>query len=249
MNQKMFLSITTILISIVSIFISLKMGRSQNRIALFDKKFETFNELNEYFKGEKSRSLRAEVNLMGGEIIYKDSNSLNKDVLFSKIRLLFSSNIWDKTQEVDKYYMDIISINNSIGEYFYILQEELENHDFLEEIKKYIDRDWRDWEITISDEDERKFKELCYNNQIYPKDSIDGDKCLNYYDLKEDENEKYKTVIELEKNLLLTIEDEVRVHKEYGRFKIVCEGSYFYNFTSNMLYETKKAVTKIISFF
>lgn len=60
MSEELILSIATVMTSIVAIIISINMARKQNKITLFDKKIDGYNNLILYFE---ERSLFASADL------------------------------------------------------------------------------------------------------------------------------------------------------------------------------------------
>lgn len=114
---ELILSISTIIISIIAIVITIVTAKKQNKIALFDKRLECFNNLNKYFEG-RGIFKSAEARLFGMQGQFKNGYDGKKTHLFSEVKLLFNDVIWKYVVEIDNLYNRIHQEDDKIVEYF-----------------------------------------------------------------------------------------------------------------------------------
>ena len=210
LNTELILSIVTIGISVIALYISISTAKKQNKIALFEKKLECYNDLSQYFEG-KSIFSSAEVKLMEGNVKFKNGFMGNKDHLLSQVRLLFKKKIWDLTSEIDELYKLIHRSDSMISDYFSLLEEYPDGIRIKEEIKKYNEMEARDWQFPITTQEETEFKKMCDDNTIVYNNPVDGDTRLNYYDLKSIQKEAYQDISVKEKLLFELMENEIKI--------------------------------------
>lgn len=210
MDTELILSITTIGISAVAIYISISTAKKQNKIALFEKKMDCYNDLSLYFDGKTIFS-SAEVKLMGGNVEFNNGFKGNKNHLFGQIRLLFNKKIWSLTSEIDELYKLIHRADSMVSNYFSLIEDDPNGMRVKEKIKEYIEMEAQDWQFPITTEEEIEFEKLCTDNTIVFIDPIDGSTRLNYYDLKSIQREAYQEITGKEKLLFDLMENEVKI--------------------------------------
>lgn len=165
MDTKLILSITTIGISVVAIYILISTSKKQNKIALFEKKMYCYNDISLYFDGKRIFS-SAEVKLMRGSIKFNNGFKGNKNHLFGQIRLLFNNKIWCLTREIEDLYKLIHRADSMITNYFSLLEDLPNGMDVKEQIKQYIEMVAQDWQLPITTEEELEFEKLCTDYTI-----------------------------------------------------------------------------------
>lgn len=210
MDTDLILSITTIGISVVAIYISISTSKKQNKVELFEKKLDCYNDLRLYFDGKRI-FLSAEIKLMGGNTKFNNGFKGNVEHLFGQIRLLFNKKIWNLISEIDELYKQILRADYMVSYYFSQLQQTSNGMSVIDRIKEYIEMEAQDWLIPISTEEKVKFEKLCADSTIVFMDLIDGSTRLNYYDLKLVQNEAYQEIAGKEKLLFDLMENEIKI--------------------------------------
>lgn len=210
MNTELMLSITTIGISVVAICISISTSKKQNKVDLFEKKLDCYNDLRLYFDGKRI-FVSAEVKLMGGNTKFNNGFKGNVEHLFGQIRLLFNKKIWSLTREIDELYKLILRADYMVNDYFWRLQETPNGMSILDKIKEYIEMQAQDELIPITTKEKEEFEKLCADNTIVFMDPVDGRTRLNYYDLNSIQNEAYQEITGKEKLLFDLMENDIKI--------------------------------------
>ncbi|MBN2284903.1 MAG: hypothetical protein JXI43_00540 [Tissierellales bacterium] len=203
------LSIVGVIISVVAIWISINVSKKQNRIALFDRKYDVYKELQDYFNGPLgwpkaiSKFLMPDTNL-------KSDNALAPEIneIIGKASLLFSKDLNDKLHEIKNKYAEIRQIDSSISTYFSLLEEMPDFHEIKSQYVEYLQDD------SPTDEAEKQFKDLCNITAISANEQIGYNEYevvkYNFYDLNQKQSDIYQEITKLQKSVLGAIFVEIK---------------------------------------
>jgi hypothetical protein len=203
--------ILPIVFSFLAICISIATAKKQNNISLFDKRMKVYEQLQKYLN-DQSNYLTAECKLLGYKTKFAKTYTGDKEFLFSNIKLLFSKNLWKQLEFIIEEYRVIHYADSCIDTYFSLIAEDT-NNNLLESIKEYIDRKSEDNKFPLSKEEEMSFKQLCDQNAVVYDHPVDGVQKYNYYELSKLISDNFKEVKQLEKKMLITIENEISLNK------------------------------------
>jgi hypothetical protein len=211
METELVLSGVSIFVSAIAIIIAVKTSVKQNRVDLFDRRIECYNHLKTYFYG-RSLFASSELKLLGSNVKFNNGFKGDVEELFTKVKMLFSDDVWKGVSEVNEHYKVIHKADSYIGNYISLLGEGDKKSEVIDQIRDYLLRESYDWQIPVSEEEKDEFKQLCDENVIVFNDPIDGMVKYNYYDLKELQSEIYKLAASIEEKMFENIEKESRIN-------------------------------------
>lgn len=203
------LSIMGVIVSVIAICISINVSRKQNRIALFDKKFEIYKALEEYFNSSKGWPKAVNKFLIPSSSLPSD-NAWAPEIneIVGKATLLFSERLNGKLQEIKNKYAEIRHLDGRISLYFSLLQELPDYQDIKPLFIEYLKSD------CPSGDEEKKFEELCNRLTISTNEPIGDGKyeLVNYkfYDLYRKQSDLVMEIAKAKNNILEIIISEIK---------------------------------------
>lgn len=93
-SLEIVVSIATIIISLIALFVAVYTAKKQNKISLFEMRVTLYNDILTYIAGKKLFP-PAEMKLLGGETKFNNGYKGDKEVLFTKFRLIYSEKVWE----------------------------------------------------------------------------------------------------------------------------------------------------------
>lgn len=204
------LSILSIIISAVAIWISTKVSKKQNKIALFDQKFETYKALKDYFDSSKGWP-KAVSKFLTPSVKFKTDNTWAPEIneILGKVSLLFSSNLNDKLIDLQNKYAEVRYLDSCISSYFALLERLDDYQDIRPQFIEYLQDD------SPTDDEEKNFIEFCNRRTISTTDvNADGDSVpvsYNFYDLYKKQSDLYREISEAQKAIHKSILDEIKL--------------------------------------
>lgn len=203
------LSMVGLFISGVAIWISISVSKKQNRIALFDKKFEVYKELQDYFNGPKGWP-KAVSKFLIPESNFKSDNSWAPEIneIVGKASLLFSKGLCDKLIAMKNKYTEVRQLDSSISSYFSLLEE---RPDFQEIRAKYVEYLQDD---LPTDDEEMQFEDLCKRTAVSANEQIGYNEYevveYNFFDLYKRQSDLYQEITKLQESALEAMAGEIK---------------------------------------
>lgn len=204
------LSIIGVIISFIAICISISSSRQQNRIALFDKRFETYKELGGYFESSKGFPKAVLKFINDGDNCMKSDNSWSPEIdsIVDKATLLFTKQLTENLNKIKHHYAEIRRIDSSIDSYFSLMNQDPEFHKIKPKFIEYLQDEMQE---TI---DETSFKTFCDNNSIVANEPTGYGEyetvAYNFYDLNKRQSEVCQEITLLQKKILEAMRSEIR---------------------------------------
>lgn len=193
----------------VAIKVPKKVSEQQNKISLFDKKYDTFVECQNYFYDRKFYQTATD-KVCGISDIYRKNNfNGDKHALSIKIRLLFSEKTIEIFDKLDKTYDDIHSLESDISWYFNIVQSEMT----IKELIDYIERMYHE-EIEFDASYNENLKLISNSNEIRANDMEGEVKKYNYYELYSKIESLQLQADGLSKKLTTCMAEEISLQKK-----------------------------------
>lgn len=203
------LSIVGVIISVVAIWISINVSKKQNRIALFDRKFDVYKELQDYFNAPLgwpkaiSKFLMPESNLKSDNAWAPEINEI-----IGKASLLFSKGLNDILLEMKNKYAEVRQLDSSISSYFSLLKEMPNFHEVKSQYVEYLQDD------SPTDEEEQQFEGLCKRTAISANEQIGYNEYevveYNFYDLSKKQSSIYQEITKLHERVLDAMAGEIK---------------------------------------
>ena len=204
------LSIVGVIISVVAIWISINVSKKQNRIALFDRKFDVYKELQVYFNGPLVWPKAISVFLMP-ESNLKSDNAWAPEIneIIGKASLLFSKGLNDILLEMKNKYAEIRQLDSSISSYFSLLEGLPNFQEIRAKYAEYLQDD------APTDDEEKQFEDLCNKTVISTNEQIGYGEFVadvyNYYDLNKRQSNIYQEITKMQKSILDAMVGEIKL--------------------------------------
>ncbi len=203
------LSIVGLFISGVAIWISISVSKKQNRIALFDKKFEVYKELQDYFNGPKGWP-KAVLKFLGSGNSMQSDNVWAPEIneIVGKASLLFSKRLNDNLIEMKNKYAEVRQLDSSISSYFSLLEETPDFHEVKSQYVEYLQDD------SPTEAEEKQFEDLCSRTAISANEQIGYNEYevvnYNFFHLNKKQSDLYQEITKLQKSVLDTMVSEIK---------------------------------------
>lgn len=205
--------IASLIISIVAISVSITIAKKQNKIALFDKRIDSYVKLQEYFDSPE-RWPKVIANKCHGQDV-KNINSYvqakEADKLFLTAELLFPEKISIKLNQIHENYKEITWRDS-------LIEMNLANIEHNEVVSKRILELFENNAITFITEAEREeLKKICKEYEFIHYEQISAAKWEEYrcnmYELSKEQDELCEKNKRLEKEVLQEMRDVMHVNK------------------------------------
>jgi len=203
------LSAIGLIFSGVAILISIAVARRQNKISLFEKKFETLKALEEYFTSLKG-SPTAVSKFIYPRFKYESENVWDPEInkLIERATLLFSKRLSGDLLQIKDKYSQIRRLDGKISRFFSLLQEIPDYEEIELKFREYLENQ------SPSDDVENQFKELC-RKFIFPEpDPFENDLNIsikyNFYELYNSQSEIFNSIIVLQNHILEAMKYEIK---------------------------------------
>ena len=203
------LSIVGVIVSSLAICISINVSKKQNRIALFDRKFDVYKKLQDYFNGTLGWPKAISKFLAPGSN-FKADNAWEPEIneIIGKASLLFSKDLNDILFEMRNKYAEVRLLDSSINSYFSLLEEVPDFHKIKSQYVEYLQ------DASPTDEEEKQFEDLCKRTAISAKEQIGyneyEDVKYNFYDLNKEQSGLYQEILKLQERVLDAMTGEIK---------------------------------------
>lgn len=161
------LSTIGVLISGIAIWISSRVSIKQNRIELFDKKFEVFKSLEDYFNNSKGWPKSVSLFLTPG-VRFQSDNVWAPEIneIVGKASLLFSDALCQKLVAIKNKYSEIRHLDSSISSYFTLLKDHPKYSEISPKFIDYLSNN------SPTAEQEEEFMEICSKSKITAEEPV-----------------------------------------------------------------------------
>lgn len=203
------LSFISLFVSVIAIWISIKSTNKQNRIELFDKKYDIYKSLENYFESLKGNP-KAILHFLHPGMKFENDNPWRPEIneIAGKASLLFSDSLSQNLKDMEMKYSRMRQLDNSISSYFSYLEEEPISSEVIPLYKEYFSNN------SPTDEDEKKFKQTCEKSIIKREEQTDYNNfeyvTYNLYDLYNEQSNIHTDICNFQKKILKGILEEIK---------------------------------------
>lgn len=211
-SMSAILSLIGLSLSFVAICISINVSRKQNKIALFQNKFEIYKVLRNWHISISIYPIAFNnfLGLYSGSLLNKELHQIIDEIL-ETAGYLFSKPVLNKLQKVKYNFEELEGLDSSIEAYLSDFKTKYGQEMFAafrEELSNYFT-------VPNPSEYENEFKEYCGKKVVscYVYDEVLRDnrrEVLNFYDLYKARNAVFKEISDVHKDVLNLMKDEIK---------------------------------------
>lgn len=202
-------SILGLIFSIFALVVSTRVSKRQDRISMFEKKYDVYKTLKSYFESTKgwpktiSRFLYPNINLQTDNVWSPEINEIVESGT-----LLFSKAVAEKLKIIKKMYADIRHLDINLDSYFTSLSDQPNYSIIKSKLVEYLQ------DYTTTEQQEKEFAEFCRNTRITVNEPVDQDQyelvTYDFYELHKKQSKLELEISKMQKSILEAILSEIK---------------------------------------